>query len=216
LKKLILIVVVGAGVFVTAMAVGRFSGRLAMPFEGEFIADLGTHEFRSPETKLEHVFQLRNVTDEPIEIEGHTSSCGCTDITFDSTTIDPGATMEVGVTVAFITPGQRRETVQLFPEGYRPIVLRVAGTVRRKQEWRIVESAVLLDPASEKRITLIATDHETDNPPGKPIIDAPEGVVVEFEGWRNVFLRDEHKGGRPARWPRPAPRLWPRPCSRAS
>jgi hypothetical protein len=115
-RTALIVIATVLGVPLIAYAVYRTTiGR--SPLEGEAHHDFGVVDAPSGRVELAHTFHLRNRLDEPIEIVEVRPSCGCLVPELSTRTVEPGATLEIPVTLTLKGAGRTRERVALVMEG---------------------------------------------------------------------------------------------------
>jgi hypothetical protein len=196
---IVLIVVVSAGAAVVGALSTQADRGASPPLEGELSHDFGDVYYDGTVAESRHVFELRNVRDEPIHIEKIATTCGCTESEASTREIAPGDYVELRVTLTFPEPGHRSEQVKLALRDLGVLTLGVSGTARRRHNVYASTRAVRLERGSSAEVILISTDKDTSVEPAAPDLDVPPGVGAEFRGWRLVFPHDE-AAGRPSRW----------------
>lgn len=155
----------------------------------------------------EHEFEIRNDSDKTLTVAGVTVSCECVTPTFDKKSLLPGETGTLKVVMDL--PGATYKDVDVWlnfgDDGI--MTLNVVATGRRKITLDTFESIVKLLPSGDTQnnqlqadIILFASVNDDDNVPGEPEVTMPEGLTVEFLGWKKVTDEDKHLPGQPIMW----------------
>ena len=78
--------------------------------------DIGDIIYREP---AEHLFEFRNLTDEPLLIENVRTACGCTTTDWQDTPVPPGELGQLRVTYDAAKRGYFRKYVKVYFYGIR-------------------------------------------------------------------------------------------------
>jgi hypothetical protein len=186
-----------AAAFITFRFMGGHSTR--SPLVGEFAFDAGEVYMDQNTVDVRHTFTLKNRTGRNIEIAKVAATCGSTSATASKTIVAPGDTVDVNAKLTFNQPRAWSEEIILNLGDDGVLTLVMSGTARRRHDFYSAQSSVRLSPTVPQQVVLIATSLNSNGPPAEPSFDSPEGVQVNFKGWRLVHELDESQR-RPARW----------------
>jgi len=90
-----------------------------------------------------HTFVLQNIGEEPLVIEDVHVSCGCTTTSLAKSTLDPGESVELGVTfdsAGFSGKIVKNITIESNDPATPKLVLKLTGTVKRSERYHIAVS----------------------------------------------------------------------------
>ncbi|MDY7107851.1 MAG: DUF1573 domain-containing protein [Planctomycetota bacterium] len=182
LLPLVVIAALGAGWWY--MAVGRF------PLRGDLRHDFGEVPIYGRSADVDHTFHLRNVTDRPVVIEQIHQSCGCTAVRETSRTIEPGATVDITVTLSLTRAGKKSANVALVMKDLGVQRLWVYGTGRKEMDLWTSQIALDLTPGETTPLLVFAAIQSSDEEPQTPAIRSPQGVSASFVAWERLRRRD--------------------------
>ena len=192
LVALLLVLVSGAGAW-WYMAIGRF------PLAGNLSHDFGEVSFTGKTIKVSHTFQLRNRRGDPVVIESIIPGCGCTSAEASTLTVEPGGTVDIGISLGLDNAGKKRTHISLMIEGFGEQRLWVYATAKKEYALKTGTPQIRLTSASQKLFLFTFDVQSSDEKPAAPQIAVPEGVKATFLGWQPVRRRDE-ESLRAARW----------------
>ena len=191
---IVLVLVIAAGAYGWwYAAVGRF------PLRGDMSHNFGTVEIHGRAASVEHTFHLRNHTDETVTIERIAQGCGCTDVAASTLTIEPGATVDIEVTLTLSKSGKKKADITLLLADRSPQKLFVYARGRQELSLWASSTLVRVIPGVPTPLIISAYVLTSDDEPDAPTIDAPEGLEVAFVKWSLVQPRNQ-RGNPAAQW----------------
>ncbi|MAB84185.1 MAG: hypothetical protein CMJ24_12245 [Phycisphaerae bacterium] len=147
----------------------------------------------SPKSVVEHTFLLKNTSDEPLRILKTVPSCGCTWAGPGEPYLEAGATMELPVTLSVKESHTLDSNIKVVLENNPPLVLWLSADGRIRDSLRHTPRSISIRRAategtlgikqSNARLYIEGWD---DTRPEEPVFDVPDGLEVEFFGWRLV------------------------------
>ncbi|MCP4758647.1 MAG: DUF1573 domain-containing protein [Planctomycetes bacterium] len=159
---------------------------------GERLFDFGLVEYDRPPHVLEHVFNLKNVGDEPLEVERFKSTCGCTQASGSGRVAHPNEVLNIPITLRLSRSGPKEGVVTVsFSNGTSvDLVLRAIG---RPRETLKVRPAILhlRSPLGTGEVFVFL---EADTKPPVPTIETPERLAADFQGWEQIEIGDADSG----------------------
>lgn len=173
-------------------------------FTGEKECDFGKQMLVGTDLTLSHRFALTNTSGHNIHITHVESTCGCTSAKAEKTEVGPGETLAINTTLSTQVAKRKVEQVFIAMEGdgidgvgVEKLVLK--AEVIRAQELAVSHHSLRLPTGGSARVLLVVKDLDNDDEPPLPLVVAPGGVTVGFDGWVLDFPRDP-SSGRSARW----------------
>ena len=154
--------------------------------------DFGVVLIDAPETTVDHTFVLENTTDRPLRILKTVPSCGCTWAGPGEPFLDPGARMELPVTFSLKKSRKLDSNIKVVLEDESPLVLWLSARGRLRDSLRHTPRTITIRRSGENTLgirksnaRLYVEGWDGVRPP-EPLFDTPEGLAVEFYGWRLV------------------------------
>ena len=169
------------------MAVGRY------PLRGDLRHDFGEIPIYGRSSGADHTFHLRNVTGRTIVIEQIHQSCGCTDVHASTRTVEPGASVDINVTLSLARAGKKSASVSLVLSDFGVQRLWVRGLGRKELSLWPNQYALHVARDAPTPLLIFAAIQSSNDQPQAPTIESPEGVAVSFVGWEQVKERDERR-----------------------
>lgn len=169
------------------MAVGRY------PLRGDLRHDFGEVPIYGRSSGADHTFHLRNVTGRTIVIEQIHQSCGCTDVRASTRTVEPGASVDINVTLRLSRAGKKSANVSLVLSDFGVQRLWVHGVGRKEMALWPNQFALQLAPGEPTPLLIFAAIQSSDEEPQAPTVESPEGVAVSFVRWEQVRKRDAER-----------------------
>lgn len=168
---------------------------------GTTIHDFGVIALGNTTSPLQHTFVLRNQSKNPVRIQRLSTTCGCTDASFDVDRVPPGGSVRVSATLHLSDSGTKEAQVLLDTdqEGQRVVRLTLRATGRRARHLTAIERHLKMQAGSSGSITVFALEYESDEMPSAPRLSGSAGLTLRFDGWTLVHPRHE-ASGHPARW----------------
>ena len=198
--QVISILLLGSGVFL----LGWWILQLAMasplqPTDSER-HDFGVVLIDPPDATVEHTFVLENTTDRPLRILKTVPSCGCTGAGPGDPFLEPGARMELPVTFTVKESRKLDSNIKVVLEDESPLVLWLSARGRLRDSLRHTPRSITIRRSGESTLgirksnaRLYVEGWDGVRPP-EPSFHPPEGVTVEFYGWRLVKEGKERLG----------------------
>ncbi|MHC5114633.1 MAG: DUF1573 domain-containing protein [Planctomycetota bacterium] len=200
-RRLIMIVAVLLATVVAAgafgwwfMAVGRH------PLKGDLRHDFGDLPILGHEGSADHTFALTNKTGDTIEIQKVQASCGCTRAEVSTTSVAPGATVDVDVTLTLSRPGHKKTSVKLVLAGHGVQTLWIEGVGRKELVIWPNQEFLRLEPNVTTPLLISAARQGSDQPPAAPALELPDGVTGAFVSWEPMGERETDRADEPWHW----------------
>ena len=98
---------------IAAIALSRIPDQTDVPpiIADSLIWDFGSRSLDEYQVSMTHQFTLTNRSDRDIEIAGVSTTCGCTDASFQDSLIPPGESTKVSATLTLSSSGRREAQV---------------------------------------------------------------------------------------------------------
>ncbi|MHC4128650.1 MAG: DUF1573 domain-containing protein [Planctomycetota bacterium] len=167
---------------------------------GDDAVDFGTAQLVAEPVTFKHTFLLTNRKRRSIEIRDIKTTCGCAVAEPSTTTLEPGASVEIASTLTLKREGLKDARIFLiYGDGTERDVLHLRGAARLKQRLSVVPGPAALAPGAVVERVLFYLDYDSNDSPPAPRITAPAEVRAEFTQWTQMTRRRRAQG-LPARW----------------
>ncbi|MEE2718550.1 MAG: DUF1573 domain-containing protein [Planctomycetota bacterium] len=198
--QVISVLLLGCGIFLLAWWMLQLA--MASPLQP---VDSDRHDFGvvlidPPESTVAHTFVLRNTTDRPLRILKTVPSCGCTWAGPGEPFLEAGATMELPVTFSVKESRRLDSNIKVVLEDESPLVLWLSARGRLRDSLRHTPQSITIRRSGENTLgirksnaRLYVEGWDGVRPPD-PAFHPPEGLEVEFHGWRLVKEGKERIG----------------------
>ena len=167
------------------------------PLQGQTLFDAGSVRIETSPFLVHHDFVLTNVSDATVNIDGARATCGCTEFVPPDSTIEPGESIVIPVSLKLEMSGRKKGGVVLMLNGGSQINLVMAATVERAFPLSISPNP--MDLTARIVIPYMDLEWPHDGPPPVSQIEATEGLVVEAGRWK-LKATANSSNGRPAIW----------------
>ncbi|MDG2199913.1 MAG: DUF1573 domain-containing protein [Phycisphaerales bacterium] len=164
--------------------------------------DFGVVLIDAPKSVVEHTFVLVNTSDEPVRILKTVPSCGCTWAGPGEPFLEPGQRMELPVTLSVKESHKLDSNIKVVLENHSPLVLWLSARGRMRDSLRHTPRSISIRRPSEGTLGIKQSNARLyvegwgDARPPTPVFDAPEGLTIEFQGWR-LTKQGVHRLGTP-------------------
>lgn len=171
------------------------------PVESEH-HDFGVVLIDAPKAVVEHTFVLVNTSDEPLRILKTVPSCGCTWAGPGEPFLEPGQRMELPVTLSVKESHKLDSSIKVVLEDKSPLVLWLSARGRMRDSLRHTPRSISIRRSGEGVLGIkqsnarLYVEGWDGNRPAEPVFDPPEGLDIEFQGWR-LTKQGVHRLGTP-------------------
>lgn len=157
---------------------------------GSELHDFGVVLIDPPKTTVEHTFVIENTSSRPVRILKTVPSCGCTWAGPGEPYLEPGQRMELPVTFTVKESHKLDSNIKVVLEDESPLVLWLSANGRMRDTLRHTPRDILI---RERRVGTLGTKQSNarlyvegwDNQrPPEPAFEPPDGLEVDFHGWR--------------------------------
>ena len=170
------------------------------PVEGEKTFDFGVVSIQRPEATLEHTFQLRNATNEELQIVDYRTTCGCTTSDLPSEQIAPGEEFSIPVFLTLKGSIRQSSKIRLMFENGKVAVLQIAATGRYAQPMTAwPEELFVVEGDKEGTPIQLRIEWFKVSKPPKPTFTTPEHVRIDVGDWQRI-RRGNHSMQKPDKW----------------
>lgn len=189
---LLVVVIAGIGGGWWYMATGRYA------FAGDISHDFGEVTILDQTATVEHTFELRNRRSEPIMIEGAKPSCGCTALELPTEPVAPGETIQLPVSMSLSAAGHKGASIALILSDGSVQRLFVEAVGLRRERMTVSTRQLQIPADGQATFTVLYALQDPDAQPPEPRCSPPDGLSIEFKGWKLVTPADEMR--RAAKW----------------
>src|SRR5262245_47931630 len=179
-------VLIAAGLAVVAAAViaSLYVFASGGPLDGDMTHDFGVVQmtFGHP-VELRHTFRLSNRTSKPLVVHSVKPDCGCVTTAAANAVIEPGALLELPITLTLSTV-KKRALIRLDLGEDGSQMLRVDAAGRFDPQLFASLEELVLRPGRATSFVLTAYVFDTYDPPARPAISPPPAVAASFGGWK--------------------------------
>ena len=133
-----------------------------------------------------HLFQLRNVLDEPIQIRTIKSSCGCSAASWPRQPIAPGGIAEIQGTLRISTRGVREARLSVLTNTDRIVELDLRATGRQPTRVYAAPEVVDLVRHTEAELLLVSFSEAPAPPPQEPEITNTGTLETQVGEWKPI------------------------------
>jgi len=198
--QVISVLLLGCGVFLLSWWILQLV--LASPLQpvDSELHDFGIVLIDLPEATVEHTFVLENTTDRPLRILKTVPSCGCTWAGAGEPFLEPGARMELPVTFTVKESHKLDSNIKVVLEDESPLVLWLSARGRLRDSLRHTPRSITIRRSGEGTLGIRESNARLyiegwdSVRPAEPAFHPPEGLAVEFHGWRLVKQGKERLG----------------------
>ena len=167
------------------------------PLQGETLFDAGPVRIETSPFLVHHDFVLTNVSGATVNIDGARATCGCTEFVPPDSTVEPGESIVIPVSLKLEMSGRKKGGVVLMLSGGNQVNLVMAATVERAYPLSISPNP--MDLTGRIVIPYMDLEWPHDGTPPVPRVEATEGLLVEVGRWK-LKATANSSNGRPAIW----------------
>jgi hypothetical protein len=167
------------------------------PLQGETNYDAGVVRIETSPHYVHHEFELTNESSSPVRIDGAKATCGCTEFIQPDSTVDPGETIVIPVSLELTMSGHKKGGVVLMLGDGSRVHLVMSATVERAFPLAVSPNPVDLSKRGMR--PYVDIEWPGDERPPLAVVTTTGGAIAEAGPWK-LKANASASNGRLAIW----------------